>query len=254
MTSDQPAAGAAPPEQSGPPPRRGLPPWATLVTQLVAPATLISGFLFYYGYVFTPAELWYFGLDVDTVGLSPREIVMRSPRSLAVPLVVLTTTFVGVASLHARVDARARALRVTPAGARRVVRGARIAVGAGAAVLVSGVLLLLAYAWLSGWAWLQVVAASVIAVGAALTAGALRHLPSRPAGVTAGLWALVVAAVLWAVSETAGWAGVGFAQQTARDLENLPLVVLDTTTPLRLTNPQVAVEDLCAHPDSGTVD
>ncbi|MCR6704536.1 MAG: hypothetical protein NVV66_07505 [Cellulomonas sp.] len=230
-------------------PRRGLPPWFTVVTQFVAPATFVSAFLFYYGYAFTRSELWYFGLDVDTIGLSPREFVMRSPKSLAVPLVVLTTLFVTVATVHSRLEVRARHLRATPEGAQRLADRARAAVLAGSGVLGVGVLLLLAYAWWGSWVWLPLVAAAVIAVGAAATAGALRYVRERPAGVVAGLWVLVVAGVLWVVSITAGWAGVGFAQQTARELDELPLVVLDTTTPLRLSDTTIAVEDLCVHDD-----
>ncbi len=230
-------------------PRRALPAWLPVVTQFVAPATFVSAFLFYYGYAFTRSELWYFGLDVDTVGLSPREFVMRSPKSLAVPLVVLTTLFVATAAVHARLEARARALRAAPDGVERLAERARAATAAGASVLGIGVLLLLAYAWWGSWVWLPLVAAAVIAAGALATAGALRYVPERPTGVVPGLWVLVVAGVLWVVSITAGWAGVGFAQQTARHLDDLPLVVLDTTTPLRLTDTTITVEDLCVVDD-----
>ena len=56
---------------------------------IVAPATALSALLFYFGYVSTRAQYLYFGLDVDTIGLSTQAFVMRSPQPLLVPLLVL---------------------------------------------------------------------------------------------------------------------------------------------------------------------
>src|SRR5207342_3509293 len=47
------------------------------VSSVVAPITLISAVLFYFGYVYTTTEYAYFGLDVDTIGLSTQEFIMR---------------------------------------------------------------------------------------------------------------------------------------------------------------------------------
>ena len=56
---------------------------------IVAPATALSTLLFYFGYVSTRAQYLYFGLDVDTIGLSTQAFVMRSPQPLLVPVLVL---------------------------------------------------------------------------------------------------------------------------------------------------------------------
>src|SRR3954465_2946460 len=64
--------------------------WYKVATSFVAPATFITALLFYFGYVSSRAQYAYFGVDVDTIGLSTRDFVMRSPQALLVPLLLLT--------------------------------------------------------------------------------------------------------------------------------------------------------------------
>ena len=59
-------------------------------TTFVAPASFFTAVLFYYGYVSSREQYRYFGLDVDTVGLSTRDYVMRSPQPLLVPVLLVT--------------------------------------------------------------------------------------------------------------------------------------------------------------------
>src|SRR3954467_6043174 len=61
-----------------------------VATSFVAPATFVTALLFYFGYVSSRAKYAYFGIDVDTIGLSTRDFVMRSPQALLVPLLLLT--------------------------------------------------------------------------------------------------------------------------------------------------------------------
>ena len=63
--------------------------WLNLLGSVVAPATLIGALLFYFGYVSSRAQYDYFGVDIDSVGLSTQDYVMRSPQPLLVPLLVL---------------------------------------------------------------------------------------------------------------------------------------------------------------------
>ena len=56
------------------------------VSSVTRPITLISAILFYFGYVYTTTEYGYYGLDVDTIGLSTQEFIMRSPGPLLTPL------------------------------------------------------------------------------------------------------------------------------------------------------------------------
>jgi len=69
--------------------------WWSFGSQIVAPATLLTSLLFYFGYVSSRAQFRYFGLDVDTVGLSTQDYVMRSPQALLVPMV-----FLGLATIE----------------------------------------------------------------------------------------------------------------------------------------------------------
>ena len=76
-------------------PRSAAPglPWDRVYSfagNIVAPATAVSALLFYFGYVSTRAQYLYFGLDVDTIGLSTQSFVMRSPGPL--PLIQAQTS------------------------------------------------------------------------------------------------------------------------------------------------------------------
>src|SRR5215217_2624940 len=87
--------------------------WISFAAGIVTPVTLVSALLFY------------FGIDVDTIGLSTQDYVMRSPQPLLVPLLVITLLAVAALLIH-------NAIHPTPTGVRRA---ARIAV----LVLVVGV-------------------------------------------------------------------------------------------------------------------
>lgn len=224
---------------------RSIPSWLSLATQIAAPITLVGTMLFYFGYVFSKAQYRYFGLDVDTVGLTPRDFVMRSPQPLLVPLIVLTALTAAVVALSGRIEAHVRDARTDPDELVRVRRLAgRCALG-GLGVLAAGLLLLLADAWLDAWRYLPIFSAVLVATGAAATAMALRYLPYRAVGAMAGLWVVALAGVLWAVSVTAQWSGQARAELMARHLQDLPAVILDSTQDLHLRNTVPAPEDLC---------
>src|SRR4051794_36152386 len=123
------------------------------VAQVVAPLSVLTALLFYFGYASSRARYLYFGIDVDTIGMSTQDYVMRSPEPLLTPLLVLTLLAVLVAVIHERVNRRVRA---AVAGAQdadpkaaaiaryrleRASRRARAAVVTGDALLLVGVLL-----------------------------------------------------------------------------------------------------------------
>src|SRR3954451_19165676 len=115
--------------------------WYTVATTFVAPATFITALLFYFGYVSSRAQYAYFGVDVDTIGLSTRDFVMRSPQALLVPVLLLTV--IGALLLTV-----ARALTRHPPTEPGVSWMQRV----GWAVVVLGALMVLGYRWLGGWA------------------------------------------------------------------------------------------------------
>jgi hypothetical protein len=162
--------------------------WVSFGATIVAPVTLIGALLFYFGYVSSRSQYAYFGIDVDTIGLSTQGYVMRSPQSLLVPLLVLAlagTAFLVVSAIIRRRIALAVApvtdgssATTTDAEAALHVERIRTSVHrtalCGLAVLMAGVVLLLGYAYVRGWPFYALLTPLLIAIGATLIAYAWR--------------------------------------------------------------------------------
>ncbi|MFE5290720.1 hypothetical protein ACFQ8T_00950 [Isoptericola sp. NPDC056618] len=233
--------------------------WSVLGT-VVAPATFVTAILFYFGYVSTRAQYLYFGVDVDLLGYSTQEFVMRSPQPLLVPM--LAVLLVGAGLVLA--DAALRR-RLTGAATPTAHRWTLALTVGGSVVLAVGVALVVAYAPLAGWAPYPLVTPLVIGVGSAglaygLTWSHRRAAASHVAGAEGArgpttasdpartavllLVLTVVAALFWATGTVAEWTGRGQAKSLARDLGSLPAVVVDTPQRLEVGDPAVAEEDL----------
>ncbi|MGY1794901.1 hypothetical protein ACI796_13030 [Geodermatophilus sp. SYSU D00525] len=224
------------------------------VAQVVAPLSVLTALLFYFGYASSRARYLYFGVDVDTIGLSTQDYVMRSPEPLLTPLLVLALLAVLVAVVHERVHRRVQAAlaeakdadpKVAARGQDRVDRGsrrARAAVVTGDAVLLVGVLLLLAFPLFGDWAYYTLVTPLLMAAGTGLALYGRRITrmlePGRaPSGlVTVVLSVLLVISVFWATATFAEWSGRGAAREVARHMDRLPAVILDTTERLHLSS------------------
>lgn len=227
------------------------------VAQVVAPLSVLTALLFYFGYASSRQKYLYFGLDVDTIGLDTQDYVMRSPEPLLTPLLVLVLLAVAVAVAHERVrrwvqGAVAAAQDADPEVAESAQhrlewgrRRARAAVVTGDALLLAGVLLLLTFPLWDDWAYHALATPLLMAAGAGLALYGRRIARSlvpgqRPSGlVTAVLSALLVISVFWATATFAEWSGRGAAREAARHLDRLPAVILDTTERLHLTSPGV---------------
>ncbi|HEY4568335.1 MAG TPA: hypothetical protein VIH10_02685, partial [Kribbella sp.] len=85
--------------------------WVSFAAGIVTPITLLSALLFYFGYVSARSQYEYFGIDVDTIGLSTQDYVMRSPQPLLVPLLVITLLSVAALLLHNAIHPTATAVR-----------------------------------------------------------------------------------------------------------------------------------------------
>lgn len=165
--------------------------WISTGASIVAPVTLLSALLFYFGYVSSSSEYAYFGVDVDTIGLSTQGYIMRSPQTLLVPLLVIPLAVAGFLTLNAAIRRRI-ASRVARTAAeantarsggdparhiehiRHMVQWSRLF---GLGVLTIGVILLFTYPYLYGWAWYGLVTPLLIALGAGIIAYASRLLP-----------------------------------------------------------------------------
>ena len=239
--------------------------WTT-VANIVAPTTLLSALLFYFGYVSSQAEYAYFGLDVGTIGLSTQEYIMRSPQPLLVPLITLPLAGAGFLLADAAVRRRIAPASIDMAdqakAAKVFKRVSRGSTAAGLAVLFAGIVLLFIYSYIRDWPFYGLVTPVVVASGAGLTAYsshlrrtikiAARHtrvadtelspidrLSSLPRAVTVLIYALIIASIFWATATIAQWSGLGLAQSQAQHLDHLPSVILDTRERLYLRDPGI---------------
>jgi hypothetical protein len=225
------------------------------VASVVAPLSLLTALLFYFGYASSRAQYDYFGIDVDTIGLSTQDYVMRSPAPLLTPLLTFVLLGVAVATLHEWVRRRIEVARKAADGTkqgvqeqrrlarwRQVTRGL-MAVGWG--ILLAGVGLLLAYGVLAPrWVYYPLVTPLVMAVGAGLAlygrrVGRLLE-DGRPFRPVVLLLALALATnMFWATATFAEWSGRGSGMEIARHASRLPSVILDTQERLHPTSPGI---------------
>ncbi|WP_433020948.1 hypothetical protein [Kribbella sp. CA-294648] len=204
--------------------------WVSFAAGIVAPVTLISGLLFYFGYVSARSQYEYFGIDVDTIGLSTQDYVMRSPQPLLVPLLGITLLAVAGLLLHNAIQPSATAIR----------RAKIVAI----AVLLLGVLGLLGYPLLGRLPYYALIVPVVIGLAAA-TLGYLSYVDRQAAGlkpqyVLLGLLAVVTTTcAFWATATTAQYSGRGLAKSDAENLRQFPVVILDTKERLQLRSPGI---------------
>lgn len=111
-----------------------------LVGTVVAPTTFITSLLFYFGWVRTAAQASRMGLDTTILGYSTQDYVLRSIRSMFVPLTVGLLLVVAGLWVHTGVSGEVARRRTAdePRGLRPLRRAAWAAVGAGLACAAVG--------------------------------------------------------------------------------------------------------------------
>lgn len=229
VTESQPVAadGRAVPSQPSPR-QRGTAlsqVWSVLAT-VVAPATLVTALLFYFGYVSAREQFAYFGVDVDALGYSTEEFAMRAPQPLLVPGLLLLLGTAGLTWLTGTL--RRRLQSASPRTVRRTA-GAIRWIGSG--LLAAGLVMLLTYPEAGGWDPYPLVTPALLGAGAGILALSTTWLAEPRDGgrtTTVLLVFVVIASVFWATATIAQWSGRGQAKALARDLTELPAVVLDT--------------------------
>jgi hypothetical protein len=231
--------------------------WIRSGATVIAPATLLSALLFYFGYVSARSQYEYFGVDVDTIGLGTQDYVMRSPQPLLTPLLVFAFVGIGALAVHAAVRKRIGPAdkQTSATQATRICRFGKSSRAIGLATLIVGVGLLGAYALLRDWPFYGLVTPLLIAVGGALFLYGSHLLkllrrkdqppPNAPSSTllhraSAGLiYAVIAISVFWMTATVAQWSGRGTAMYQARHLDLLPSVILDTKESLLLRSPGV---------------
>ncbi len=233
-----------------PPAGLGFEKWMGFLSSFVAPLTLVTALLFYFGYVSTREFFRYFGVDVDIIGLSSQEFVMRSPGALFIPVMVLLLLAAALIVGHRVLRRR---LQTAPVSRQRRVVGAIawtgiafILVGLGFAFLVPV---------LGGESYAALLTPLSLAIGAGLAAYAAataRALGATGVGrsVVVILVIVMAAGAFWCTATVAQWWGLGQARALASDLRTLPAVVLDTKERLYPGNDAITFQELGA-PASG---
>jgi hypothetical protein len=215
--------------------------WVSFATKFVPPITLVSALLFYFGYVSARSQYEYFGIDVDTIGLSTQDYVMRSPQPLLVPLLVITLLTVAGLLLH-------NAIHPTETGVRRAARATVV-------LLLLGVAGLLAYPLIGHLPYYAMVVPGVIGLAAA-TLAYLTYLRRQVSPHVTGQRSLIallvvvtVTCAFWATATTAQYSGRGLAKADAENLDKFPVVILDTKEKLALRSP--GIEETALRPGEG---
>jgi len=248
--------------------------WASLISAIAAPITVLGTLLFYFGYVSSASEYAYFGINVDTIGLSTQAYIMRSPQTLLAPLLVLTLASAGFLTLNAAVHKRITAAVTTDASAIQVQRMWRIKRRTqrsrlfGLSAVAVGFIILFGYQYMRDWPIYGLVTPLLIGIGAEIVAytshilnllhrlegkqrwGAAKDsqsawsmhdqdsgslLARRTASVF--VYVLIAASVFWATATVAQWSGRGLAEYAAIHFDALPSVILDTKEQLWLHDP-----------------
>lgn len=253
--------------------------WASLIGTIAAPITVLGALLFYFGYVSSASEYAYFGINVDTIGLSTQAYIMRSPQTLLVPLLVLTLASAGFLTLNAAVHKRITAAVTTDASAiqaqrvRRIKRMAQRSRLFGFSAVAVGFIMLFAYPYMRDWPFYGLVTPLLIGIGAGIVAytshilNLLHRLQGQQKWYTAkdssSAWAvnnqisgsllarrtaavfvcvMIAASVFWATATVAQWSGRSLAEYAALHFDALPSVILDTKESLFLHDPPVVKE------------
>ena len=215
-----------------------------LLSLVVAPATLLTALLFYFGWTRSRAQAAYFGIDADVLGRSSHEYVLRSVGSIFWPFTLLLAGILLALATHEGAKRLAAAGRV-----RLLLLLAVCAVVSGTALILMGILRVVWHPRSGSGAVLTPV---LFAVGIPLAAYALlvalsiasnRHakltpLPRAPLWLIGGLFSLFV---FWTIGNYANYRGKILAARTAAHLNRLPSVIV--YSPHRLYLDGVGVEE-----------
>lgn len=265
-TADAPGTGP-PAEEAGarddvadPDDERPLPQVLAVLGSIVAPTTLLTALLFYFGRLHVTGFFRYFGVNFTVLDLTVQDYLVRSADGLFVPLTFAAALGLSVIWTHRLVSSR------LPAMVQHRVR-AVLAVActvAGTALLISAVaalvgrpLVLASQPEVGGLS--LALGVVLLAYAAGLAPQLLSRSPGRPArrvpnAVAVAEWGalfvLVSVGLFWSVGSYAIGVGTGRAQQLEAELPSSRDAVLFSSESLRLEGPGI-VEVRCADPDPG---
>jgi hypothetical protein len=217
---------------------------------VVAPATLLTALLYYFGWASSNAAWIYFGVDQSAIGFSAQDYILRAVRPLFWPLSVLVLFALVALEVDAEIERLRRAQRCCTLIERLP------------AFLAAGAVPILLAAFLSrqGYAVLgskPIVTPALFALGTALLsyAATLRRRTHPPAEETephrprTGMplkfslaAALLILSVFWTLGDWASDQGWRNAETLGRNLSRQPGVVIHSREALAIDGPGVQVE------------
>lgn len=229
--------GATPEE---PPPHllHELPPVLKVLGQVVAPATLITALLIFFGWSHTTALFGWFGIDPTSLGFSSTDYLLTSQDGLFLPGVVITLLVLVATRVLALVRRSGRTADSPPAWVAPAVATV------GALLTANGVLGLFRQAMFGN---VPAVAPLCLVVGVTLlgTAGHLIRAPapsySRGVGIAelTALTLVIAMGLFWAAGDYSAAVGRQRAAELAASLHNRAQVVLYSDKLLDVSAPGV---------------
>lgn len=205
---------------TGPAPEHSAERLLRIAGAVVAPTTLLTGLLFYFGFMHAFWFFDYFGVHATVLGLSTEDYLMRSADNLFFPVLVG-----GLIALGVLAAARLGCGRLLPV---------RWVVVAGGVLVLIGVLTILGVSWFSFYPG---VAPLGLAAGVLLLGYAARiHRVAE----WVGAFLLVGVSLFWAVTDYSSAAGLAAAHAVQRSLPSFPDAVLYSEKGLGIRGPGVS--------------
>ncbi len=227
------------------------------VGSIVAPTTLLTSLLYYFGFAHSASFLRYFGLDISLLGLSTQDYLIRSVDVLFVPLVVTFT--VGSLILWAQGRLLDR-ISAAPDADRRLRLASIVLATTGLVVFVvglTGIFVIESRARFGLQFPLCFGAGAVlIAYASRLHARSERSTTGRAGGRStallevAGAFLLVSLSLFWASTNYGAAVGTSRARQFEREFRSYPEAIVYSKESLHLEAPGVT-ETSCAEPAGG---
>ena len=249
---------AATPVQPARPSTSGLPQLTRILGAVVAPTTLLTALLFYFGWSRAYWFYIYFGVNSTLLDLTTRDYVQVSLDALFVPMTVVAVAGLLVLWGHATLR-----VRLTAGSEPRLLRVGIPAIAAVGAVLAAAGLWSVFDPW-----WLDrylAIPPLCLALGVVLlvyaghlwrlltTANAPAGRAAAPAWVAVAEWAVVFVLVglslFWAATDYSAAVGRSRAQQAVAELPGEPNAVVYSERSLSLHAPGVR-ETRCQDPEA----
>lgn len=225
-----------------------------LVALVVAPTTLVTALVYWFGLELVNARSRYFGLDLGTLGFSTTDYLIRGVEAGIVPLIVLFLVVLLAMGVHSSATDLVDRWGESP-GLRRTV----LLVGAGGAAIVVIGTFAMFRPLPASFRWyllppLLLGAGPLIAAYAAWLLRRLGNPEKAPATAhvriaTIAVVALVFLSLFWGISLYADALGRGRAQLLGDNLRTQPRATLYSKQSLGI-NPSIAVVDRLPDDDS----